>query len=91
MNEMPEHSVTCTQGRERFDDLLERAVKHKERLVLTRRGKPVAALVPIEDLKFLEALEDQLDADEFQRAKDEFERGGESTIPWEKIKAELGL
>jgi hypothetical protein len=47
--------------------------------------------VPIEDLNFLEASEDQLDAEEFQRAKEEFERSGKPTIPWEKIKAELGL
>jgi prevent-host-death family protein len=91
MNDAAEHSVTCTQARERFDDLLERAVEHKERQVLTRRGKPVAALVPIEDLNFLEAIEDRLDAEEFQRAKDEFERSGEPAIPWAKVKAELGL
>ena len=91
MNDMAEQSVACADAQERFDDLLERAVKHKDRVVLTRRGKPVAALVPIEDLSFLEAIEDQLDAEEFQRAKEEFERSGEPTIPWEKIKAELGL
>jgi hypothetical protein len=38
-------------------------------VVLTRRGRPVAAaLVPIEDLTFLEALEDQLDAETVGRA-----------------------
>ena len=91
MNDMPEHSVACTEAQAQFDDLLERAAKRKERVILTRRGKPVAALVPIEDLNFLEAIEDRLDADEFERAKDEFERSGEPTIPWEKIKAELDL
>ena len=91
MNDMAEHSVACPDAQERFDDLLERAVKHKDRVVLTRRGNPVAALVPIEDPNFLEAIEDQLDAEEFQRAKEEFERSGEPTIPWERIKAALDL
>lgn len=84
-------SLPCADARERFDELLRRAVKDKDRVVLTRRGKPVAALVPIEDLELLEAIEDRLDADAFRRAKEEFERSGEPAIPWEKIKAELGL
>jgi len=91
MNDMAEQSVACAQARERFDDQLERAVKHKERVVLTRRGKSVAALVPIEDLNFLEAIEDQLDAEEFQRAKEEFERSGEPTIPLEEVVRKLGI
>jgi prevent-host-death family protein len=91
MNDIVEQSLSCAEAQAHFDDLLKRAAKHKERVVLTRRGKPVAALVPIEDLSFLEAIEDQLDAEEFQRAKEEFERSGEPSIPWEKVKADLGL
>ena len=91
MNDMAERSVACAQARERFDDLLERAVEHKDRVVLTRRGKPVAALVPIEDLNFPEAIEDQLDAEEFQRAKEEFERSGEPAIPLEEVVRKLGI
>jgi prevent-host-death family protein len=91
MNDIAEQSLSCAEAQAHFDDLLKRAAKHKERVVLTRRGKPVAALVPIEDLSFLEAIEDQLDAEEFQRAKEEFERSGEPSIPWEKVKADLGL
>jgi prevent-host-death family protein len=91
MNDAAENTIACAQARDQFDDLVERAAKHKERLVLTRRGKPVAAILPIEDLNFLEAIEDQLGAEEFQRAKEEFERSGEPAIPWAKVKAELGL
>jgi prevent-host-death family protein len=91
MNDIVEQSLSCAEAQAHFDDLLKRAAKHKERVVLTRRGKPVAALVPIEDLSFLEAIEDQLDAEEFQRAKEEFERSGKPSIPWEKVKADLGL
>lgn len=81
----------CAEAREHFDDLLDRAVKQKERVLLTRRGRPVAALLPIGDVRFLEAIESALEAEEYRRAKEEFEGSGEATIPWEKIKAELGL
>jgi prevent-host-death family protein len=91
MNDMPEHSVACTEAQAQFDDLLERAAKGKERVILTRRGKAVAALVPIEDLKFLEAIEDQFDVEEFQRAKEEFERSGEPAIPLEEVVRKLGI
>ena len=54
MNDAAER-LSCAEARNQFDDLLDRTVKHKERVLLTRRGKPVAALVPIGDVKFLEA------------------------------------
>lgn len=83
--------LPAAEARERFDDLFKRAADDKERVVLTRGGKPAAAIVPIEDLEFLEAIEDRLDAEEYRRAKEEFERSGEPAIPWEKVKQELGL
>ena len=39
--------LSCAEAQKHFEDLLERAVKQKERVLLTRRGKPVAAVVPI--------------------------------------------
>jgi prevent-host-death family protein len=41
---------------------LAEAVSDKERVVLTRDGRPVAAVVPIEDFEALEAAEDEQDA-----------------------------
>jgi prevent-host-death family protein len=90
MNDAAER-LSCAEARERFEDLLDRAVKQKERVVLTRRGRPVAALVPITDVEFLEAIEGRLEAEEYRRAKEEFEGSGEAATPWEKFKAELGL
>ena len=37
------------KAREEFPTLLDRVVDGKERVVLTRHGKPVAVLVPAED------------------------------------------
>ncbi len=45
-----------------FSDAVVRAERDKERVLLTRDGRPVAALVPIEDVEALEALEDAEDS-----------------------------
>lgn len=70
---------------------LTRVVTKRERVVVHQRGKAVAALIPLEDLALLEELEDQRDAEDFRVAKEEWEREGRKTVPWEKIKADLGL
>jgi PHD/YefM family antitoxin component YafN of YafNO toxin-antitoxin module len=60
--------------------------RHGERVVLERGGKGVAAIVPMEDLAILEKLEDEHDARAARSALRE-----KGAIPWEQIKAELGL
>ena len=90
MNDVAE-GLPRSDARDRFDELLRRAVKGKDPVLLTRRGRPVAALVPIEDLEFLEAIEDQLDAEEFRRAKEAFERSGEPAIPLDEVVRKLGI
>ncbi len=61
--------------------------REREIIVFRRgkRGKPVAALVPVEDETLIEAIEDQIDAREARKAMKE------RSIPWEQVKKELGL
>jgi len=66
-----------------------RAAYGKERLVLTRRGKPLAALVPLEDLELIEEIEKRVDLDEARSALREAEVKG--TTAWEQVRAELDL
>lgn len=47
--------------REAFADAINRAAFGSERVLLRRRGRAVAAVVPIHDLRLLEALEDRID------------------------------
>ncbi len=77
--------ITTSTARTEFADILNRAAYAGERVILHRHKKPVAAVVPIEDLEILERIEDRADLDEVRK------RLKEPTIPWSKIKKELGL
>lgn len=56
-----------------------------------RRLEDLAALVPVEDHTLLEELEDRLDYEAAEEALAEMRAKGEKPIPWEQVKAELGL
>lgn len=78
--------MTSSDAREHFSDAL--ATANREPVFITRHGKRVAALVTTEFYeRAVEALEDAEDIAAAQSALDE---DGES-IPWETVKAELGL
>jgi prevent-host-death family protein len=62
-----------------------RARHAKSPTVLTSRGRPVAAVVPIEDLELIEDAIDRRMADEARAAI----AAGEQAIPWEDVKAAL--
>ena len=81
--------VNTVNARAQFSEIINRAAFGKERVTLTRRGKEIVAVVPIEDVKLLEALEDKLDLEEVRASLAEAKKKG--TVSWEKIKKELGL
>ena len=78
--------LAASKIREHFSDTLNRVAYGGERFLLHRRGKPLAAIVSIEDLKALEELEDKIDIKAARKALKE-----KGTIPYEKIRRELGL
>jgi prevent-host-death family protein len=69
--------LTASDARQNFADLVNRAAYGGERIIVHRRKKPVAAVVPIEDLELLEEIEDRIDLAEAQK------RLKEPTIPWD--------
>jgi len=81
--------VTTVDARAQFSDIINRAAFGKERVTLTRRGKEIVAIVPIEDMRLLEAMEDKIDLDEARTALAEAKKKG--TISWDKVKKELGI
>ncbi len=65
---------------EGFADAINRAAFGKERVLLRRRGRAVAAVVPIEDLRLLEALEDRIDLVDARAALAEIENHGTQSL-----------
>ena len=82
-------TLNSTDARENMAEILNRVAYAKDRVRITRRGKEVAAVVPIEDLELIERLEDEIDIREAKKALADVRKHG--TIPWEKVKKELGL
>ena len=77
--------------RNNMADALNRVAYQGERVILERRGKGVAALVSMEDLAVLEAIEDREDVKAARKALAEMKRKGQKAIAWDKVKKELGL
>jgi len=87
----PDETISTTAARDRFADILNRAAYGKERVVLTRRGRPLVAVVPIEDVERLEALEDKQDAKEARRALAELETDPGSAVSLEEFGRKHGI
>ena len=80
--------IGVSDAREHLSEVVDRTRYTHERVVLTKRGREVAAIVSIEDLRLLEMLEDQVDIDLARKALVE---AGEVRIPYERLREQLGL
>ena len=77
---------TAARARRSFSDIVNRAAYGKERVVIERRGKRLAAVVPLEDLDLLEDLENRVDLEDARRRLKE-----KGSTAWAKVKRDLGL
>jgi prevent-host-death family protein len=83
--------MTVSAARARFADVVDAARVGHDPVYLTRRGRRVAAVIDAEDLdRLISAAEDLADIEAAASARAEMD-GGESAIPWERVKADLGL
>jgi prevent-host-death family protein len=80
--------LETTKAKDAFGETINRAAYGKERIILTRRGKPLAALVPLEDIDLLDQLENAADAEDVKLSREEAARG--EVIAWEAVKADIG-
>lgn len=55
-------TISLSKARENLSKLVHRATVGRERIVLTSRGQPKAALISIEDLELLERMEEEREA-----------------------------
>lgn len=82
-------AISTVAARQNFSELINRVAYAKDRVLLTRRNRPLAAVVPIEDIALLEEIEDREDLKAARAALREVKRKG--TISWTRIKKELDL
>ena len=80
--------MAISAAREDFADVTNRVAYGHERVVLTRRGRQLAAIIPARDLELLEALEERIDLEEARKAL-AASRG--KRVGLDELKAELGL
>ncbi len=79
--------VQASKAREKLADILNQVSVRGDRIRLHRRGKDVAAVISVEDLELLEALEDRYDIEAAREALAE----SDERVPWEQLKERLGL
>ena len=72
--------------------IIDRARAEHSPIYLARRGRRVAAVIDADDLdNVLELAEDMADIRAAAAARAEMQATGEAPIPWEQVKADLGL
>jgi len=81
-------SITTVVARNDFSSVLNRAAIGKERVILKRRGKAIAAVVPLEDLALLQSLEDKLDTAAVLASRKETRKKGTKSLA--QLRAEMG-
>lgn len=83
--------LTVTEARARLADVVDSARVGHDPVYLTRRGRRVAAVIDADDLaRLISAAEDLADLEAVRAARQEM-ADGDSPIPWEQVKADLGL
>ena len=84
--------LNVSKAREEFPEVLNRAAYGKERTIVSRRGKDMAAVIPMDDLRLLERLAreemDRIDLQDARAALKEAQEKG--TMPLRGLMRELG-
>ena len=85
------NTITLKELRPGLPEVIDRIDTKWDRYIVTRRGKPVCAMLSIEDydamLETIEILSDPAALKRIKKSKDEIRRG--ETIPWDKLRQEL--
>lgn len=89
---MSTDALAVSAARQQLAEVIDRARADHSPVYLTRRGRRVAAVVDADDLdRVLELAEDMSDILAAAAARAQMQETGEEPIPWEQVKADLGL
>lgn len=74
----------AAKARQNFSEIISQVAYGKDRVVIERNGKGLAAVIPMEDLKILQEMEDRADREDVRKVKQEIKKHG--TISWADYK-----
>ena len=86
---MTTSTISTAHAKEHFTDMINRVAHHKERIILTRRGKEVAVVISVEDFQLLHQSQDKNDLQEAIDALKESRQVGALTL--EQLIKEAGI
>lgn len=89
---MSTEALAVSEARQQLAAVIDRARTEHSPVYLTRRGHRVAAVIDADDLdRIIELAEDMSDILAAAAARAEMQETGNEPIPWEQVKADLGL
>jgi len=77
----------AAKARQNFSEIINKVAYAKERIVIERRGKELAVVIPIEDYKLLQEMEDRVDVEEAKAAIKSAKKHG--AVPWAEVKKKV--
>lgn len=85
-------ALSISDARSQLAAIVDHARAEHQPVYVTRRGRRVAAVIDADDLDRILALsEDMTDILAAEQARAEMQATGEAPIPWDEVKADLGL
>jgi prevent-host-death family protein len=89
---MSDEVLSVSEAREQLAAVIDRARFEHRPVFLSRHGRRVAAVIDADDLtRLLDLAEDMADIRAAEAARAEMRETGETPLPWDEVKAELGL
>lgn len=85
-------ALSISDARIQLAAIIDRARADHQPVYVARRGRRVAAVIDADDLdRLIELAEDMADIRAAEQARAELKATGAAPIPWEEVKADLGL
>ena len=85
-------ALSISDARTQLAAVIDRARADHQPVYVARRGRRVAAVIDADDLdRLIELAEDMADIRAAEQARAELKATGAAPIPWEEVKADLGL
>lgn len=85
-------ALSISDARSQLAAIVDRARAEHQPVYVARRGRRVAAVIDADDLdRILELAEDMADIRAAEQARAEMTATGAAPIPWDQVKADLGL